>query len=433
MKRICLSIIIWSILIPRIYAQPGLYDYEHLSHWRAVLNTPGGDLAFQMNINTFVPGILLNVELINGNEVINLELKKDTLIDGNDTILVSHPNIKSKDTFSFRMAVFNTEIRAKFADDIKSMNGIWYDHSRPGNYYLPFHAELIPANEKIYRFIKNPLPAKANISGRYDAVFKDESSTDSTIAIFEQKENHLTGTFLTTTGDYRFLEGEVSADSFYLSAFDGSHAFLFKGEIHDDGTLSGGYWSGKHYHANFTAMKNENAKLPDPKKLTYLNDGYSKIEFSFPDENGNLISLDDERFKNKVVVIQITGSWCPNCMDETSYMSEVEEKYKNKDLAIVALSFERQPDPQNFKINIDRLKNHFGIDYLYLNAGLPKNASDALPMLNHVMGFPTTIILNKKHEVTEIYTGFNGPATGQLFLDYQKDFEELVERLMNDQ
>jgi hypothetical protein len=119
-------------------------------------------------------------------------------------------------------------------------------------------------------------------------------------------------------------------------------------------------------------------------------------------------------------------------MDETSYMSEVEEKYKNKDLAIVALSFERQPDPQNFKININRLKNYFGINYLHLNAGLPKNASDALPMLNRVMGFPTTIILNKKHEVAEIYTGFSGPATGQLFLDYQKDFEELIDALLTE-
>lgn len=397
--------------------------------YRAALQTPGGELPFNLNLSLMENDYeLYGFEIINGNEVINSDqwdlMVYDTLINE----MIYH----QLDTFHIHFPVFNTEIVARFSNDRSLFSGYWVDHSRPGNYYLPFHAELIPANEKIYRFIKNPFPAKANISGRYDAVFKDESSSDSTVAIFEQKENHLTGTFLTTTGDYRFLEGEVSADSFYLSAFDGSHAFLFKGKINDDGSLDGGYWSGKHYHANFTATKNINAKLPDPKKLTYLKPGYDKIEFSFPDENGNLVSLNDDRFKNKVVVIQITGSWCPNCMDETSYMSEVEEKYKNKDLAIVALSFERQPDPQNFKINIDRLKNYFGIDYLYLNAGLPKNASDALPMLNRVMGFPTTIILNKKQEVAEIYTGFNGPATGQLFLDYQKDFEELIDALLRE-
>lgn len=398
------------------------------SVWRAALITPGGELPFLLTLNNYKGRFQFNSgEIQNGNEIINISAWYFAYLDTTDFSERGYT-----DSFSLEFPVFNTEIITKMSKTREVINGFWFDHSRPGNYYLPFHAELIPENEKIYRFIKNPLPAKKNISGRYDAIFKDESSTDSTVAIFEQKENHLTGTFLTTTGDYRFLEGEVSADSFYLSAFDGSHAFLFKGKINDDGTLSGGYWSGKHYHANFTAVKNENAKLPDPKKLTYLKEGYSKMEFSFPDENENLISLEDERFKNKVVVIQITGSWCPNCMDETSYMSEVAEKYKNKDLAIVALSFERQPDPQNFKINIDRLKNHFGIDYLYLNAGLPKNASDALPMLNHVMGFPTTIILNKKHEVAEIYTGFNGPATGQLFLGYQKDFEELIDALLTE-
>ncbi len=422
MKKIKLFlfvIIVWTVALLPLSAQPGsTFPTNYVSlrdsviTYRAVLLTPGGELPFSLTIALKNNSII--AEIANGHEVINLS-SDNYWFEGHGWLDLKFP-------------VFNSEIILPWPPDTNKIDGYWRDNSRPGNYLLDFHA----IQNENYRFVKNPLPAKANISGRYDAVFKDESSSDSTVAIFEQKENHLTGTFLTTTGDYRFLEGEVSADSFYLSAFDGSHAFLFKGKINDDGSLDGGYWSGKHYHANFTATKNINAKLPDPKKFTYLKDGYSKIEFSFPDENGKLISLEDERFKNKVVVIQITGTWCPNCMDETSYMSEVEEKFKNKELAIVALSFERQPDPQNFKINIDRLKNYFGIDYLYLNAGLPKNASDALPMLNRVMGFPTTIILNKKQEVAEIYTGFNGPATGQLFLDYQKDFEELIDALLRE-
>ena len=422
MKKIKLFlfvIVVWTVALLPLSAQPSPpFPTHYVSMpdseitYRAVLLTPGGELPFSLNIVLIHDSI--RAEIANGNEVINLS--------------PSHFWFEGHGWLDLKFPVFNTEIILGWPPDTNKIGGYWRDNSRPGNYLLDFHA----IQDENYRYIKNPLPPKLNISGRYDAIFKDESSMDSTVAIFEQKENHLTGTFLTTTGDYRFLEGDVSADSFYLSAFDGSHAFLFKGKINDDGTLSGGYWSGKHYHANFTAVKNENAKLPDPKKLTYLKEGYSKIEFAFPDEDGNMVSLNDERFKNKVVIIQITGSWCPNCMDETSYISEVEEKYKNKDLAIVALSFERQPDPQNFKINIDRLKKYFGIDYLYLNAGLPKNAGDALPMLNHVMGFPTTIILNKKHEVAEIYTGFNGPATGQLFLDYQKDFEELIDALLKE-
>lgn len=420
MKKIKLLlsvIIVWTTALLPLSAQPGSpfpTNYFSLRDsvitYRAVLLTPGGELPFSLQLPEVLWGGKIQGEIKNGNEVINVtgEMLNDTL--------------------HLYFPVFNTEIVGRYYAGSQSIDGLWFDHSRTGNYSLPFNAI---ANEN-YRFIQYPYKPIKNISGRYDAVFKDETSTDSTVAILQMDGTHLSGTFLTTTGDYRFLEGEVDNNYFYLSAFDGSHAFLFKGKINDDGTLAGNYWSGKHYYAKFTATKNENAKLPDPKKLTYLKPGYSKIEFGFPDENGNMVSLNDERFKNKVVIIQITGSWCPNCMDETSYMSEVEEKYKNEDLAIVALSFERQPDPQNFNTNISRLKNHFGIHYLFLNAGLPKTASDALPMLNHVMGFPTTIILDKDHQVAEIYTGFNGPATGQLFLDYQKDFEMLIDQLLKE-
>jgi thiol-disulfide isomerase/thioredoxin len=293
---------------------------------------------------------------------------------------------------------------------------------------LPFNAELVSENK--YRFQNMPLPPIANISGTYDAVFTDENGIDSTVGIFKQSGNHLTGTFLTKTGDYRFLEGEVSADSFFLSAFDGSHAFLFKGKIHDEVTLTGHFWSGKHYHATFTAKRNDQAKLPDAKKLTYLKEGYTKIDFRFPDENGKMVSLTDEQFTNKPVILLITGSWCPNCMDEAAYMSQVEETYRNTDLRIVTLQFERQTDPLHFASNMARLRNHFGIEYPMLNAGSNRNAGTALPMLNQVMGFPTTIILDRDHEVVEIHTGFSGPATGDIFLEYQKNFEALLDNLL---
>jgi thiol-disulfide isomerase/thioredoxin len=270
----------------------------------------------------------------------------------------------------------------------------------------------------------------ADISGRYDAKFIDGDVIDNTVGIFKQEGNKLSGTFLTTTGDYRMLNGYVSGDDFYLTAFDGSHAFLFKGKILDNKTLAGYFYSGIHFQSPFIASLNPQAALPDPKSLTYLKEGYSKIAFSFPDETGKVVTLEDAQFKDKAVIILITGSWCPNCMDETSYMKEIEEKYKGKPVAIVALSFERQTDAVSFAKNINRIKQHFGVHYPFLNAGLPKTASEALPMLNKVMGFPTTIILNKQHDVVEISTGFNGPATGDLFVLYQQSFEKMLDELI---
>ncbi len=381
-------------------------DAQEQEYARATIGTPGGELPFLLLIKNNPNGKV--AEVLNGDEHI-----------------VAEKFILKADSFSIRLPVFNTLISG-IVGDKNVMTGTFEDFTRTGAYILPFAAT--PGEN--YRFIKNPLPPKNNISGRYTAVFQDETASDTTVGIFTQQKNHLSGTFLTTTGDYRFLEGDVSADSFYLSAFDGSHVFLIKGKIEDDGSLTGDFWSGKHYHAHLTAVKNENAHLPDARNLTHLKPGYEKIDFSFPDENGNTISLADAQFKNKAVIVQISGTWCPNCMDETSYMHEIEEKYKGKDLAIIDLSFERQPDPENFKQSVARLRSHFGIQYTVLNAGLPKTASAALPMLDHVMGFPTTIILNKQHQVAEIYTGFNGPATGELFLQHQQEFESLLDSLL---
>lgn len=400
MKRIIL-ILFCGLLIPMM-----LHAQEQ--YFRGTLTTPGGDLIFFFSIDKNTAGEPFKYTLENGVETIAGTISKKA-----DSLVMSSP-------------IFNSAIIAKFNSNNNTLSGKWYDYSRTGNYFLPFSAVVI--TEKIY--FNNMAAPVADIGGRYAAKFIDGDVIDNTVGIFMQKGNQLSGTFLTTTGDYRMLNGYVQGDDFYLAAFDGSHAFVFKGKILENNTLSGYFYSGKHYAAPFIAAKNDNAVLPDPKSLTFLKPGYEKIAFSFPDENGNMVSLNDKRFENKAVVIQITGSWCPNCMDETSYLSEVEEKYKNKDLAIVALSFERQTDPLKFKENIARLKTHFGVDYLYLNAGLPATASDALPMLNKVMGFPTTIILNKNHEVVEIYTGFSGPATGDLFVQYQQDFEAILNKLV---
>ncbi len=378
------------------------------TYYRGSLTTPGGDLIFFFTIDNNVSGEPVKYTLENGVETIaGLCSKKG------DSIVMSSP-------------IFNTEIIALFNNDKSQLNGKWYDRSRVGNYYLPFSAVFV--KENVYKpGLTTPV---ADISGRYDAKFIDGDVIDNTVGIFKQEGNKLSGTFLTTTGDYRMLNGYVSGDDFYLTAFDGSHAFLFKGKILDNKTLAGYFYSGIHFQSPFIASLNPQAALPDPKSLTYLKEGYSKIAFSFPDETGKVVTLEDAQFKDKAVIILITGSWCPNCMDETSYMKEIEEKYKGKPVAIVALSFERQTDAVSFAKNINRIKQHFGVHYPFLNAGLPKTASEALPMLNKVMGFPTTIILNKQHDVVEISTGFNGPATGYLFLLYQQSFEKMLDELI---
>jgi thiol-disulfide isomerase/thioredoxin len=280
-----------------------------------------------------------------------------------------------------------------------------------------------------YRFTDKPERTSINITGRYHVVFagEDEESKNA-VGVFKQEGNHLTATFLTTTGDYRFLEGEIGGNRIWLSAFDGSHLFLFTALVHGDSLYNGEFFSGKHWHDTWNGVKDENAHLISPDSLTTLRSGQSKINFKFPDENGKLISLTDKKYKNKAVIIQIMGSWCPNCMDETKFLVEwYRQNRKNKSrIEIIALDFEKIADTTHAFHNIRRLKKQFGVSYSVLFAGPSdkKEAAKSLPMLNRIFAYPTLLFLNKEKKVVKTHTGFNGPATGEEYSTFIKQFEQ---------
>ena len=283
---------------------------------------------------------------------------------------------------------------------------------------------------------KNPASAKYDISGRWTTVFVDEKGKpDTTVGEFKQAGSKLTGTFLTTTGDYRYLEGVISGNKLYLSTFDGGHAFLFTADINDNKDIvNGEYYDGYAEVSKWTAYRNENAKLPDAYSLTYLKPGYKKIAFTFPDINGNKVSLTDARFKNKVVIIQMMGSWCPNCMDETNFLvNSYYKKYHPKGVEIIGLAYERTTDPVKSKATLQQLKNRFNIPYTILITGYTPSKGDpmkSLPALANYMGFPTTIIIDKKGDVARIHTGFSGPGTGKYYTEFIAEFEKLTNNLL---
>lgn len=383
---------------------------DSITVWHAELTTPGGALPFVFDMGT-AP------DPVTGGIVYTIH---------NGVEQLSNNMIQVGDTLQFGNAVFNTVIYAAYNKQKDTLRGYWQDYSRPSKYTLPF----IAIKNAGYRFSRSPKEPVADISGKWTAIFDPETDPDTTIGLFTQTGNHLSGTFMTTAGDHRFLEGEVDGNVFRLSAFDGSHAFLFTGKISEDGTLHGDFWSGIHYHAAFVAERNDDAQMPDPTQLTYLKPGYTDFTFSLPDENGNMVSPGDPAFAGKVLIIEITGSWCPNCKDETSYLHDLLERYTGKDIAVIALQFERQTDPEPFKKNMEKLRGYFGITYPMLNAGLPKDAATTLPMLDRVKSYPTTIVLDKEHRVAQIYTGFSGPATGAAFLDFRVQFEGMLDTLL---
>ncbi|MEO6520758.1 MAG: TlpA disulfide reductase family protein [Mucilaginibacter sp.] len=350
--------------------------------------------------------------------------KQIAIINGSEHFAV--PDVKAiGDSVFIHMPLFDSEFRAAFSGD--NLKGYWIRHLPKQDVKFEFAAE---PNQN-YRFFKTTAKSAYNVDGRWNAIF---ASGDTTVAEFKQTGAKLTGTFLTTTGDYRYLEGTVAGDSVYLSCFDGGHAFLFTAKIKDAQTLTDGkFYAGYSGKDEWTAIKNANAKLPDAYSLTALKPGYKKIAFTFTDLSGKKVSLTDERFKNKIVILQMMGSWCPNCMDETAYMVNFYKKYHARGVEVLGLAYERSTDFTRSKKSLEPLKNRFNVPYPILITGYTNDRGEpakSLPMLANFAAFPTTIIIDKKGEVRKIHTGFSGPGTGDHYAEFINEFEKLNDDLL---
>lgn len=357
------------------------------------------------------------IEIINGEERIRL-----------DDITTFHSKSTGRDSITIRFPVYGSYIEAAFQDGL--IEGKFFDPARSADYSIPFRAK----HGKNYRFTdlkKDPL---FNVSGKWEATFAvGEEKPYPAIGEFEQVNNRLTGTFLTETGDYRFLEGTVQANKMYLSCFDGSHAYLFEAKLMEDSTLIGSFRSGNHYKTLWEARKNPVFQLANPDSLTFLNEGYETIDFAFENAYGKTISIHDEQYQNKIKIVQIFGTWCPNCRDETIFLKDYLKANNPEDLEVIALAFEKYKEKDKAIKAIQNYIEKMEIPYEILYAGNSnkKEAAKSLPMLNHVLAFPTMIFIDRQNKVRKIHTGFTGPATSQ-YKAMTEDFDSFVKQLLNE-
>ena len=354
----------------------------------------------------------------------------------NEISFLSGADPEKTDSIVIKMPVFDSEFRCKILGDTM-MTGYWINHSRKDKNVIPFTAVYGATNRFDCPEYKDNFP----YDGKWRCVFSpNQPDSSHAIGVFKTSGHSATGTFLTETGDYRYLQGCLFGKYMLLSCFDGSHAFVFHAEIMEDSTIWGEFYSGLHHHETWIAWKNPDFKLRNADSLTYLKPGFSKIDFAFPSidnppagEAGKKVSLSDEKHKNKVTILQIMGSWCPNCMDETMFLTELHNKYKAQGLEVMALAFEKTDDFEKAKRNVTRLKNKYKSDYDFLVTGFQsKDADKALPMLNHVMSFPTTIFIDKKGTVRKIRTGYSGPATGAEYSKFVKEINDFTESLLTE-
>lgn len=337
----------------------------------------------------------------------------------------------TKDSVFFEMPVFESVFRAKRVS-VNRWEGDWTKGTSTKPQVMPFLAY-----KQNSVGVEQPIKAIADITGRWAITFtKPDQKTRPAIGEWQQKGNTLRGTVLTPTGDYRYLTGTVSADSLQLSTFDGSHAFLLTARIEKNNQLVNGYfYSGATSVEPWVAYKDAKAVLPDIAAMQ-LKDGEEKLHFSFPDLDKKMVSVNDPKFKNKVVIIQIMGSWCPNCMDETAFLSDYYRHNKQKGIEVIGLAYEYSTDWNRSKASIRKFKDRFNVQYPILNTGVTVSDSlrteKTLPELTQIKSFPSTIFLDKKGRVAKIVAGFEGPGTGAHYAEMKKEFEATVDRLLKE-
>lgn len=372
-----------------------------------------------------------NIELPFNFEV-RYKSKKPIIIirNADERIVIDEISLKG-DSVNFKMPVFDTEFKTRLIGN--NLEGVWINHYKTDNNTIKFKAIYGETN----RFLFKTEQAEPLFEGKWEVYFSPETKNRSgAIGVFHHTEqsNHVTGTFLTETGDYRYLEGMRTGNTLYLSAFDGSHAYLFVAGINAKKELEGVFYSGSSWQETWTAKKNPDFKLRDAEEISFAKNKDEKINFSFPDLEGNMVSLNDKKFENKPVIIQVMGSWCPNCMDESIYLSSLYKTYNKEGLEIIALAFERTQDFEKAKNQVTRLKNRLKLDYSVLitqQTGKAK-AGEVLPALNSITAFPTSIFLNKEHRIVKVHTGFSGPATGGEYELYKQRTENLVRSLLKE-
>jgi thiol-disulfide isomerase/thioredoxin len=381
--------------------------------WRGWLDSAGGELPFRLELAR--SGENWSAWLINGAE--RAEVPR-VAIEGDELILdLEH---------------YDATIRAKVSADGGRLDGEWSLRRGADRWTrLPFHATAGAAPQ---------FPPDANstddklaprIDGRWPAKFSQ--TEEPIIGVFAtQDDGTVTGTFLAPSGDYRFLAGSFAARRLRLASFDGRHALLFDAKLGDNGTLTGDLWSGDSWHETWTAHLDPNAELPDG--LARLKDGktadLSKLVYKDPE--GKKVSLADAASGAKILIVEIFGTWCPNCHDAGAYLEEINRRYREKGVAVVGLAFESTGDFAHDAAQVKRFGTRHSITYPLLIAGErgKDKVTDVVPLLDRAGAFPTTLFVDAGGRVRAVHSGFSGPATGDDFRKQCIQTESLIEELL---
>jgi thiol-disulfide isomerase/thioredoxin len=324
------------------------------------------------------------------------------------------------DSFFVKMPLFDSSLKGTWRND--SLVGTWTDHSRV-NYSIPF-VGVNTAGATCENTSENM---------NYAVTFSPGDSAESSkgLAVLEKHGVLVTGTVLTETGDYRFLQGELHNDSLWLSAFDGTHLFYLKGFLRGDSIVDGIFLSGNHWAEPWVACKTSTNSLRDPSHITGLKEN-EPIALTVLNSRGESVEFNADDWKNHVTIIQIMGSWCPNCTDESRFLKTLHDSHAQDGLHIIPVAFERGEDVGAACARVKKQFNELGLTYDFYYGGQAgkSNALKTLPFLEEVHSFPTSIFIDRRGVVRKIFTGFYGPGTGSDYIKHTESIRHFVDSLI---
>lgn len=369
--------------------------------WRAVLDLAGGPLPFRLQVARQAAGW------------------RGSLCNSNRCQPFSGISIRS-DSVVFEMADYDATISAEIRGD--SLAGYYHNVGSNGPRTIPFRAR---------RGTWPVTPGPTRMLGRWDATFFQEDRTSPRVLEFRNGPHGLMGTMITSTSDYGPFSGAVEADSFALGFFDGSFVYLITGRLRGD-TLKGVFHAGLRTQTPWKAVRSTGARhLPSPTEITRA-DTSEPLRFSFPDLDGRLVRNTDDRFRNRVVLLDVFGTWCPTCHEATPELLRLFRRYHSRGLEVVGLAFEVTGDTAVDARQVRRYRDKFRIPFPLLLAGMNDNESmaAALPQLKDLTAFPTAIFLGRDGRVRQVYAGFHGLAAGPRHTRMVQEFEREIERLL---
>jgi thiol-disulfide isomerase/thioredoxin len=387
-------------------------------------------------------------------QVVQRNLRAD-LLNGPSRMEFSQVDWKSPN-LTLKLAQYDGVIEAHCAD--KNCDSLDGTYTRPrGNTQVKFRFQAIrhPVDLQRPPVAWNWLTMEGNWTFTFDLPKTDNERVAG--ARFTQgpaegsdrtADADLTGTISPVSGDFGLMHGSIVVDSldkktikfprFTMARFDGVHAISMKGQLMPDGSASGTITFSFGKPTAFTAVRVSPAPqatgtptLPNPETLTSVSDRSQVFKFAGVDPaTGKTITNADDLFKGKVVIVDIFGTWCPNCHDEAPLLADLYNRYRAKGLEIVGLSYEYTDDAARNARLIKIYRDKYNIQYPTLLAGTtePGQIAKTLPQLVNFGAYPTTIFLDREGHVHAIHAGFAGPATGS-YAEVKARFEQVVEEL----